>query len=90
MRKVPKRIYFDHSSTTNIHPDVLETYIELLHQYFVNSESLYDEGSEVSRMMEKARASIAGLLDIQSDEVIFTSSSSESNSLALKGVAFAN
>ena len=56
-----KRVYFDYSSTTNIHPDILKTYIELLRQHFANSESLYDEGSEVSRMMEKARASIAGL-----------------------------
>ena len=85
-----QRIYFDHSSTTNIHPDVLETYIELLKTHYANSESLYDEGSEIARMMEKARASIAGLLGIHNDEVLFTGSSSESNSLAIKGVAFTN
>lgn len=84
------RIYLDSSSTTNIHPAIQETYISLLKQYYANSESLYDEGSEVNRMMEKARAAIAGLLEIKSQEVIFTGSSSESNSLAIKGVALAN
>ncbi len=84
-----RRIYFDNASTTEVNPDVLKTYESLLEKYYVNSESLYDEGSEVSRMMEKARAAIAGLLDVQAEEVIFTSGSSESNSAAIKGCAFA-
>lgn len=83
------RIYFDNASTTNINPEVLKSYKQLLDQYYVNSESLYDEGSLISRMMEKARSAIAGLLDIQPDEVIFTSGSSESNTSAIKGVCFA-
>ncbi len=84
-----KRVYFDSSSTTNIHPEVLATYKQLLDRYYVNSESLYDEGSEISRMMEKARGAIAGLLGVNSDEILFTSGSSESNSAAIKGICFA-
>ena len=84
-----KRVYFDSSSTTNIHPEVLATYKQLLDRYYVNRESLYDEGSEISRMMEKARGAIAGLLGVNSDEILFTSGSSESNSAAIKGVCFA-
>ena len=84
-----KRVYFDSSSTTNIHPEVLASYKQLLERYYVNSESLYDEGSEISRMMEKARGAIAGLLGVNSDEILFTSGSSESNSSAIKGVCFA-
>lgn len=89
MRRVQRRVYFDGASTTAIHPDVLQTYKTLLDKYYVNSESLYDEGSEISRMMEKARSAIAGLLGVNSDDIIFTSGSSEANSSAIKGVCFA-
>lgn len=89
MRRVPRRIYFDNASTTNIHPEVLKTYEELLERFYVNSESLYDEGSEISRMMEKARGAIAGLLGVNMQDIIFTSGSSESNTAAIKGVCFA-
>ena len=88
MRKV-RRIYFDNASTMAVHPDVLKTYESLLEKYYANSESLYDEGVEVSRMLEKARSAIAGLLGVKADEAIFTSGSSESNSAAIKGVTFA-
>lgn len=84
-----RRIYFDNASTTAVHPEVLKTYETYLERYYVNSESLYDEGMEVNRMLEKARSAIAGLLGVYADEVIFTSGSSESNSSALKGCVFA-
>ena len=83
------RVYFDGASTTAIHSDVLQNYKSLLDKYYVNSESLYDEGSEISRMMEKARSAIAGLLGVNSEDIIFTSGSSEANSSAIKGVCFA-
>ncbi len=84
-----KRVYFDNASTTNIHPEVLETYTSLLKKYYVNSESIYNEGIEVSQMLEKARRAIAGLLGVQSQDIIFTSGSSESNTSAIKGVCAA-
>lgn len=84
-----RRIYFDNSSTTRIHPEVLKSYEQLLEKYYVNSESLYDEGSEISQMMERARGAIAGLLGVHATDILFTSGSSESNSAAVKGCAFA-
>ena len=86
---MPDRIYFDNASTSKIDPEVLKTYESLLEKYYVNSESLYDEGTEISRMMEKARAATAGLLGVKAEEIIFTSGSAESNSAAIKGVCFA-
>ena len=83
------RVYFDNASTTNIHPEVLESYISLLRKYYVNSESIYNEGIEVNGMMEKARRAIAGLLEVQPADIIFTSGSSESNTSAIKGVCAA-
>lgn len=88
MRRV-RRIYLDNASTTQTHPEVLSTYKELLDIYYANSESLYDEGSQINRMLEKARNSIAGLLEVYPQEIIFTSGSSESNSAAIKSVCFA-
>ncbi len=83
------RVYFDNASTTNIHPEVLESYTSLLRKYYVNSESIYNEGIEVNSMMEKARRAIAGLLEVQPADIIFTSGSSESNTSAIKGVCAA-
>jgi len=87
---VKRRVYFDSAGTTDVSPDVLKTYESLLETYFANSESLYEEGSEVHRMMEKARAATAGLLGVSPHEILFTSGSSESNSMAIKGVCFAD
>ncbi|MCR5372268.1 MAG: cysteine desulfurase [Solobacterium sp.] len=83
------RVYFDSSSTTDIHPEVLKAYMDLLQTQYANSESLYDEGAKINRNMEKARSAIAGLLGVRAEEVIFTGGSSESNSTAVKGVCFA-
>lgn len=80
------RIYFDNASTTNIHPDILDSYISLLKKYYVNSESLYNEGVEIASMMEKARRAIGGLLGVKAQDILFTSGSSESNTTAIKGV----
>lgn len=84
------RVYFDNASTTNVHPDVLQSYVSLLKKYYVNSESIYNEGIEINSMMEKARRAIAGLLGVQATDIIFTSGSSESNTSAIKGVCAAN
>ncbi len=84
-----RRVYLDSASTTNIHPEVLSAYKQLLDRYYVNSESLYDEGAEISRMLEKARSAVAGLLGVKGNEIIFTGGSSESNSMAIKGVPLA-
>lgn len=85
-----RRVYFDNASTTNVNPEVLAGYEKLLETCYVNSESLYDEGSQVHRMLEKARSAIAGLFDVQPEEIIFTGGSSESNSMAIKGVPLAD
>lgn len=82
-------IYFDNASTTPVHPEVIRLVTSLLEKSFANSESLYDEGMEISRLMEKSRAQIASLLQVQAHEIVFTSGASEANNLAVKGAAFA-
>ena len=82
-------IYFDSASTTPLHPEVLKTYKYLLETYYTNSESLYDTGVKVNKLLEQSREQIASMLGIKENEVLFTSGSSESNNMFIKGVAFA-
>lgn len=84
------RIYFDNASTTDVHEEVLHTYYELLKKNYANSESLYEEGVKVFKMVEKSRSATANLLGVMDDEIIFTCGSSEANSMAIKGVCLAN
>lgn len=82
-------IYFDNASTTPVHPQITKLVSSLLATTYANSESLYDQGMQVSRLMERSRAQIAALLKVQPQEVIFTSGASEANNMAIKGAAFA-
>ncbi len=84
----PKRIYLDYASTTPVHPEILKAYKGLLDVWFVNSESLYQEGTQLHQLMEKSRAQTASLLGVRPNEIIFTSGASEASSMAIKGVAF--
>ena len=84
-----RRVDFDSASTTNVQAQVLKTYIDLLQKEYANSESLYDAGVAMHLKLETARAAIASLLQVQAQEIIFTSGASESNSAAIKGVCFA-
>ena len=82
------KVYLDAVSTTKLNPEVLDTYKKLLDEYYCNSDALYDDGVAIYDMQEKARKLIADLLNVKKDEIIFTAGSSESNSLAIKGLAF--
>lgn len=82
-------IYFDHAATSPLQPEVYETYTQLLKTQFANSESSYDIGVKVSSNLEKSRAYIAGLLKVKTEDVLFTSGASESNSMAIKSLAWA-
>lgn len=81
-------IYLDYVATTPLRPEVLSIYNNLLEKYFFNADSMYDKGIEVNRLMEHSRKLISEMLKVKEDELIFTSCGSESNNLAIKGVAF--
>lgn len=81
-------VYLDYAATTPLHQEVLKTYYQLLNQYFYNADSIYKQGIEVNRLMEKSRQLIASSLSCQEDEIIFTSCGSEANNMAIKGIAF--
>ncbi|MBQ6559786.1 MAG: cysteine desulfurase [Erysipelotrichaceae bacterium] len=79
------KIYLDAVSTTALDPEVRETYVRLLNEYYCNSDALYDDGVAIYDMQEKARAHILEALKLRDKDLIFTSGASEANSLAIKG-----
>lgn len=84
------KIYFDNVATTSLNEEVKKTYFDLLNKYYCNSDALYDDGVNVYNLQEKSRSNIANMLDIQPNEIIFTSGASEANNLAIKGLCFKN
>ena len=84
------KCYLDTASTTDVHPEVLASYIHLLETDFYNCDALYDEAQRVSSMMEKARGAIAKTFKVLPEEIIFTSGASEANTSIIKGIVFAH
>jgi cysteine desulfurase NifS/selenium donor protein len=81
-------IYLDYNATTPVHPEVAEAIRPYFEQYFGNPSSVHRYGAEARTAIEKARSQVASLLWCKNHEVIFTSGGSESNNLAIKGVAY--
>jgi cysteine desulfurase len=90
MPKKIKRIYLDYAATTPVDPRVLRTMELYFSEKFGNTMSLHSFGQEAKTALEESREIVADLIGAKPSEVIFTSSATESNNLALKGVAFAN
>jgi cysteine desulfurase len=84
------RIYLDHNATTPVYPEVIETMMESLHRQNGNPSSLHHFGQDAKCLLERAREQVAHLFCAHSDEVIFCSSGTEANNLALIGAARAN
>ncbi len=84
------KVYLDHAATTPIDKRVLEAMLPYLTEKFGNASTLYKLGKEARKAIEDAREIIAKKLNVNPEEVIFTSGGTESNNFAIKGIAFAN
>ncbi len=83
-----KAVYLDYNATTPIDPEVIEAMEPFLRNHFGNPSSSHSFGTTTRSAVEKARKQVAGLLGAKSYEIIFTSGGTESNNLAVQGVAF--
>ena len=83
-------IYLDHGATTRVDERVLNKMIPYYSLNFGNPSSVYFIGRRNKRVIEEARKNVASCLGAKQKEIYFTSCGSESDNLALKGVAYAN
>ena len=76
-------LYFDHSATTPIHPDVQSLINELNHDIYGNPSSIHVAGRKAKHVVETARKQIADAVNCAPKEIIFTGGGSEANNLVL-------
>ena len=78
------QIYLDSAATTQLTPQVKQYIIELLDQY-ANPSSLYQSGIDARQIIEQARSNVSKFINGKSENIIFTSGGSASNTLAIRG-----
>ena len=76
-------IYFDHSATTPIHPDVLKKMHEVNRDFFANPSSIYKTGRKSRLLVEKARTQVANAIGASSEQIYFSSGGTEANNHVL-------
>lgn len=79
-------VYLDYSATTPVNKEVLESFERTCLEYIGNANSLHKLGVSSKNLEESATLQIARLLKVNKNEIIYTSGSSESNNLAVKGI----
>ena len=84
-----RSIYLDHAATTAVDPRVVEAMLPFWTEKYGNASSLYRLGREARHALDEARQTVADILHCSPREIVFTSCGSESDNLALRGVAFA-
>lgn len=78
-------VYLDYSATTPVNEEVLDTFVRVSKEYIGNANSLHKLGGASKRLMDSSVKQVANLLGVKASEVIFTSSSSEANNMAIVG-----
>jgi cysteine desulfurase len=83
-------VYIDHVAGMPLHPKAFEAMIPYFKELYGNPSSIHDGGEKAREAIEEARAKVARLIESQEEEIYFTSCGTESNNLALKGIAWAH
>lgn len=81
------RIYFDHNATTPVAPEVADAMADALRTAYGNPSSVHAYGQQAKTALDAARASVSTLIGAEPTEVVFTAGGSESDNLAIRGVA---
>ena len=82
-------IYLDHGASTPVHPQVIEKMLPFWTDHYGNPSSSHAHGRSANFALDEARRTIAGLMNAQPKEIVFTGCGSESDNLAIRGVMWA-
>jgi len=85
-----RQIYLDNNATTRVAPEVLEAMLPCYQNAYGNASSVHALGQEAKGLLDNARQQLAHLLNGEANEVVFTSGGTESDNLAIRGVAEAS
>ena len=77
-------VYFDNNATTRPLPEVVEAMIQILGPCFGNASSAHSGGEKARRVLTRARTSVANLIGAAPENIVFTSSGTEANNMALQ------
>jgi len=84
------RVYLDNAATTRMDPEVFRAMEPYFREHFGNASSLHSFGMQAAKAMKDSRATVAKLIGADADEIIFTAGGTESDNIAVKGVALRN
>jgi cysteine desulfurase len=87
--RINSRVFLDYASTTPVDPEVVKAMLPYFDQSYGNSSSIHQFGQQAENALEDSRQVVADFIGAKPSEIIFTSCGSESDNLALRGVAFA-
>lgn len=82
-----RKVYLDHSATTPVHPDVLSAMLPYYQGVWGNASSVHAYGREARQAVEESREKVATALGATAREIYFTSGGTESDNMAIRGVA---
>ena len=84
----PRAIYLDHSATTPVSAQALAAMLPYFSEHFGNASGIYRQGCTAKQALEEARRGVADILNASPAEIVFTSCGSESDNMALRGIAW--
>lgn len=84
-----RQVYLDHNASTPVHPEVVDAMLPYFSERFGNPSSVHGFGRAAREGLESAREQIAHFLRVGKEEIVFTSGGTESDNMAVKGVALA-
>src|SRR4030095_7437160 len=85
-----RQIYLDNNATTRVAPEVLDAMLPCYQGAYGNASSVHALGREAKGLLDNARQQLAHLLNAEPNEIVFTSGGTESDNLAIRGIAEAS
>src|SRR4030042_6395292 len=82
-----RKVYLDYAAAAPVLPEVMEAMLPYLREFYGNPQSIHAWGDIAREAIETARGQVAALINANPEEIIFTSSGSEANNLAIKGLS---